>query len=189
MTLKEETEHRLAALMRNAQAGDGVAYARLLEDIAPLLRNVIRRRLRFLSIDDIEDLVQNVLLSVHMVRATYDPGRPFLPWLFAIMQNRIADGARRYARSSAHEVIVEHWPVTFFDDEANRAEESYRDPEALVQAIQKLPPGQRDAVEMLKLREMSLKEAAAVSGMSISALKVAVHRAVKTLRKALATEA
>ena len=60
--------------------------------------------------------------------------------------------------------------------------------EALRRAIQDLPPGQRDAIEMLKLREMSLKEAAAASGTSVGALKVSVHRAIATLRKALTKE-
>jgi RNA polymerase sigma-70 factor (ECF subfamily) len=52
-------------------------------------------------------------------------------------------------------------------------------------AVERLPPGQRDAIRMLKLQEMSLKEAAAVSGMTVAALKVATHRAVKSLRKVL----
>jgi len=185
MNQHEEMERRLAALMRSAQSGDSAAYASLLRELTPLLRQRIRRQLRILKPQDVEDLVQDVLLSLHAVRATYDPQRPFLPWLFAIVHNRVADGARRHARRAAHEVAVEHWPVTFSDETANR-EERYGDPEALVQAIRTLPRGQREAVEMLKLRELSLKEAAAASGMSIGALKVAVHRAVKALRRALA---
>jgi DNA-directed RNA polymerase specialized sigma24 family protein len=105
----------------------------------------------------------------------------------AIMRNRLADGARRYTRRSAHEVQVENVPVTFSDEGAN-IDDGYRDPEALRRAIRDLPPGQRTAIEMLKLREMSLKEAAAASGTSIGALKVSVHRAVAALRKALIKE-
>ncbi len=105
-----------------------------------------------------------------------------------ITRNRLADGARRYARRAAHEVQVENLPVTFSDEGANIDNGGYRDPEALRQAIRALPPGQREAIETLKLREMSLKEAAAVSGMSVGALKVSVHRAVATLRKALTKE-
>jgi RNA polymerase sigma factor (sigma-70 family) len=185
MLQHQDTERRLAALMRSAQSGDGAAYACLLRELTPLLRHRIQRRLRFLRPEDVEDLVQDVLLSLHAVRATYDPRRPFLPWLFGIVRNRMADGARRYARRAVHEVAIEHLPVTFSEEATNRDEE-FGDPEALAQAIRTLPPGQREAVEMLKIRELSLKEAAAVSGMSVSALKVAVHRAVKALRRALA---
>jgi RNA polymerase sigma-70 factor (ECF subfamily) len=128
------------------------------------------------------------LLSLHAVRATYDPERPFLPWLLAIARNRMVDSARRYGRRAAHEVQVQNVDVTFSDEATNIAAEVYGDPEALRQAIAGLPRGQREAIEMLKLREMSLKEAAAASGMSIGALKVSVHRAIGSLRKALKKE-
>ena len=52
-------------------------------------------------------------------------------------------------------------------------------------AIERLPPGQREAVRLLKLQEMSLQQAAAASGMSVAALKVAMHRAMNNLRKML----
>jgi RNA polymerase sigma factor (sigma-70 family) len=163
MKQNEETERRLASLMRAGQDGDGGAYARLLEEITPLLRKTVRRRLRMLQPHDVEDLAQDILLSLHTVRATYDPGRPFMPWLFGIVQNRVADWARRHARRAVHEVTVEHWPVTSCEESANW-EEGYRDHEALAKAIRSLPSGERRAVEMLKLRELSLKEAAAASG-------------------------
>jgi DNA-directed RNA polymerase specialized sigma24 family protein len=85
----------------------------------------------------------------------------------------------------AHEVQVENVPVTFSDELANIDGDGYRDPEALRQAIEHLAPAQRAAIEMLKLRELSLKEAAAARGTSIGALKVSVHRAMATLRKVL----
>src|SRR6266516_2632807 len=182
-----EENRRLAGLMRSAQDGDGSAYASLLSEITPWLRHMIRYQRRFLQPQDIEDLVQDVLLSLHAVRATYDPKRPFLPWLAAIAGNRLADGARRYARRDANEVAVENLPVTFADEGAKMPMDAYGDPEALRHAIEALPPGQRQAVEMLKLRELSLKEAARESGMGVGALKVAVHRGIRALRKALST--
>jgi RNA polymerase sigma factor (sigma-70 family) len=178
----------LATLMQTAQAGDTQAYVQLLREITPRLRQVVRGQRRFLEAEEIEDLVQDILLSLHAVRVTYDPQRPFMPWLMAITRNPLADGARRYTRLAAHEVQVENLPVTVSDEGANIDGDGYRDPEALRQAIRALPRGQRDAIEMLKLREMSLKEAAAACGTSIGALKVSVHRAMATLRKALAKE-
>jgi len=156
-----------------------------MREITPRIRFVVRSRRKFLSADDIEDLVQDVLLSVHAVRATYDPGRPFMPWLLAIIRNRLADAARRYARRTRQEVFVDNLDVTFAGESANSIKETYADPEALRLAIQTLPDGQRSAIEMLKLREMSLKEAAAACGTSIGALKIATHRAMTALRKKL----
>jgi RNA polymerase sigma factor (sigma-70 family) len=187
--MKRQSDDRaLATLMQAAQAGDAQAYVQLLKEITPRLRQIVRGQRRFLKAEDIEDIVQDVLLSLHAVRATYDPQRPFMPWLIAITRNRLADAARRYGRRAAHEVQVEHVPVTFSAEGANIDSDEYRDPEALRQAIEDLSPAQRAAIEMLKVREMSLKEAAAARGTSIGALKVSVHRAMAALRKALIKE-
>jgi RNA polymerase sigma factor (sigma-70 family) len=174
--------------MRAAQDGDGGAYARLLAEIAPLLRRTVRRQRGFLQASDVEDIVQDTLISLHAVRATYDPARPFLPWLMAIAHNRLVDAARRHGRRSANEVSVAEYPETFSDEPTNMLDGAYGDQEALKDAINRLPPGQRRAVELLKLREMSLKEASAASGMGVSALKVAVHRGMKALRQALSNK-
>lgn len=185
MTESTLEDRHYAILMHAAQAGDADAYVQLLEEITPRLRRIVRSRWRFLGAEDIEDIVQDVLLSLHAVRATYDPQRPFMPWLLAITRNRLADSGRRYVRRQAQEVQVEDWAVTFSSVNANFTREAYGDLDALRHAIQGLPPGQRSAIEMLKLREMSLKEAAAACGMSIGSLKVATHRAMSTLRKTL----
>jgi RNA polymerase sigma factor (sigma-70 family) len=184
-TLMHDQNNRFSAMMKAAQAGDGHAYSKLLSEITPRLRRIIQRKRAFQNLQDIEDLVQEVLLSLHSVRATYDPQRPFFPWLLAIVRNRLADGARRYARTSRNEVLVDELPVTFADEYANIEKDLYRDPDQLKQAIEKLPPGQRQAIEMLKLKEMSLKEVSSQTGISIASLKVSVHRGVTALRRSL----
>lgn len=78
-----------------------------------------------------------------------------MPWLLTIMQNRLADAARRYSRRGAHEVRVEQPGVTFSDRLANTEAKVFGEPEALRKAIRKLPYGQRQAIEMSKLSEMS----------------------------------
>jgi RNA polymerase sigma-70 factor (ECF subfamily) len=183
--MTESQDQRLARLMRSAQDGDAAAYAAMLQEAAPLVRQSIRRRLGVLQPDDVEDLVQDTLLSLHAARATYDPSRPFLPWLMAIVRNRVADGARRYARRAANEVACEPLPETSAGDDTNIPSNGYGDSEHLAQAMARLPPGQRRAIELTKLGEMSLKEASATSGMSVGAIKVAVHRGIGALRKAL----
>ena len=171
--------------MQTAQTGDAAAYVRLLEEIAPRIRRIVRGHWKFLGAEDTEDIVQDILLSLHAVRATYDPERPFMPWLLAITRNRLTDGARRYLRHEAQEVHVEDWAVTFSSISANSNNETFGDLDALRHAIRALPPRQRTAIEMLKLREMSLKDAAAACGMSVGSLKIATHRAMSTLRKTM----
>jgi RNA polymerase sigma-70 factor (ECF subfamily) len=179
------TDQRLGGLMRLAQGGDSVAYGDLLESIAPRIRQVVRRRRGFAGVEAVEDIVQDVLLSVHAVRATYDPERPFTPWLLAIVRHRLADHARRHFRQRAHEMAADDAGVTFDEVPANTREEETGDAAALGAAIRALPAGQRQAIELLKLKEMSLKEASTRTGLSIGALKVATHRAMLTLRKTL----
>jgi RNA polymerase sigma-70 factor (ECF subfamily) len=178
-------DRRFADLMRAAQEGDSDAYAQLLRALLPRLRRMVRARW-FLRPEDTEDLVQDVLLSVHQVRATYDPRRPFTPWLVAIVRHRLADHARRYRRGATREVAVEDLDVTFSRDKTNVTIGGYGDPEALHRAIRSLPQAQRAAIGMLKLGGMSLAEAAKASGSSVAALKVATHRAMQTLRRKLA---
>jgi RNA polymerase sigma factor (sigma-70 family) len=184
----DNTDARLREWMGAAQQGDRAAYDHLLRTLVPIIRGVVRRQRSFLGDQDLEDIVQDVLLSIHTVRATYDPARPFLPWLMAIVRNRLADGGRRYAHTKAVAGIAEEFYETFQPVATNIDVDRDDEAAGLRHAITRLPEGQRRALELLKLREFSLKEAAHETGMSVAALKVAAHRAIKTLRKALKKE-
>ena len=174
-----------AALMARAQDGDQAAYRRLLTEILPYLRTVARGYHRGPA--DVEDAVQDALVTLHTVRQTYDPARPFKPWLAAIARRRAIDRLRRVRRTRGRETVLEPEHETNLADETNRETEG-GDTRALRAAVEQLPPGQRQAVTLLKLQEKSLKEAAAESGMSVASLKVATHRAMKSLRSILAGE-
>ncbi len=181
--LEEGDEDRWAGLMARAQDGDNTAYRRLLTEIAPYLRSLARRYHREGS--DVEDSLQDILLCVHSIRHTYDPERPFKPWLVAIGKRRIIDRLRVQRRHRARETELGEEHETFAAPETNTQQaqsEAGSEAAMLRAAIGRLPEGQRQAVTLLKLQEMSLKEAADASGMSIAALKVATHRAVKSLR-------
>jgi RNA polymerase sigma-70 factor (ECF subfamily) len=185
MSAVDLLDEQLRLLMRAAQGGDADAYRALLTAVTPRIRRIVRARRGFLGVADTEDLVQDVLLSVHAVLATYDPSRPFMPWLMAIVRNRLVDAARRYGRQHAHETQVDDVQVTFGDVATNTADEGIGDLERLEHAIRTLPAGQRQAIELLKLQELSLKEASAATGTSVAALKVATHRAIVSLRRML----
>lgn len=181
----QASDEQWGPLMARAQQGDGEAYVVLLRAITPRIRQMVRRKRAFLGPSDVEDVVQDVLLSIHSVRATYDPDRPLMPWLAAVVRHRLADAGRRYGRQGAREVGVDDLDVTFQAPAANDSDETFGDPEDLAHAIQALPLGQRQAVELLKLQELSLKEASARTGQSVGALKVATFRAMASLRRAL----
>jgi len=169
-------------LMARAQDGDRGAYRALLKDLVPYIRSVAGRCLKEPS--DVEDVVQDVLMTVHMVRHAYDPSRPFGPWLLAIANRRIIDRLRRQTREKARKIALSAEYETFSGVPANLDQADFEEA-VLGEAIERLPPEQRQAIKMLKLNEMSLREAAAASGRSIAALKAATHRAIRSLRRML----
>jgi len=168
--------------MARAQAGDRMAYRRLLGAITPYLRSLAERCHRDPS--DVEDAVQDVLLTVHAIRYTYDPTRPFGPWLVTIANYRFVDRLRRQTRLRARETVLTPEHETFPASQSNLDNE-LSDRRELEEAVENLPAGQRQAIRLLKLKELSLKEASAASGMSIASLKAATHRALKSLRNML----
>lgn len=176
-------ERNWSELMARAQDGDRQAYRQLLTEIEPYIRFIACKCFR--QPTDIEDAVQDVLLSLHQIRHTYDPRRPFGPWLVAVANRRVVDRLRRNTRRRAREVELAAEHETFPEPETKL---EYGSEVALSEALEKLPSDQREAIRMLKLNEMSLKEAAAASGRSITALKVATHRAVRNLRRMLKGE-
>ncbi|HWK53150.1 MAG TPA: sigma-70 family RNA polymerase sigma factor [Hyphomicrobiales bacterium] len=175
--------------MREAQQGNANSYVRLLQKLTPLIRGTVRGARGFAGKTEVEDLVQDILLSVHVARSSYDPSRPFKPWLAAIIRYRLADGARRHASVSSREdalddIALEEPATPLTLEEQAEAREQVR---FLREAVQALPGNQKLAIELLKLQELSLKEAEVLSGMSVGALKVATHRALATLRRFLGT--
>lgn len=171
-----------SALMVCAQAGDQQAYLTLLRAITPYLRGLARRG--GIGSDEVEDAVQDILLTLHAVRHTYDPTRPFGPWLVAVARHRLVDRVRRRQRLWGRETELTAAHETFAAEETNFHETASKI-RRLRAALALLPAGQRQAIELLRLQELSLKEASARSGLKVSALKVAVHRAVKRLRSLL----
>lgn len=138
--------------------------------------------------DQREDVVQEVLLTVHRVRHTWDPGRPFSPWLAAIAARRAIDLLRRRSRIERHEHVDELATETFADPSANNEDGEDRSLADITPLLDSLPARQREALEALKLQGQSLREASERSGQSVGALKVNVHRAIKSLQRLLGTE-
>lgn len=175
-------DQRRAAQMAAAQAGDRAAYEALLRDCVPLIKAVAGRQ--GVPADRIDDVVQDVLLTIHRARHTYDPARSFSGWLRVIAERRAIDLLRRVYRHGAREL---HAPLAFeayADDGADptrgldQADMSGR----VGAALAMLPPRQREAVETLVLQERSLAEAAAATRRTKGSLKVNLHRALKALR-------
>ncbi len=176
---RRRCESNWTMLMARAQNGDAEAYLKLLREITPYIR--FRASRFFRDPCDVEDTVQDCLLTIHAVRETYDPARPFGPWLVAIANRRAFDRLRHRKRRQIHEV-----PLTnAHEGSVPKADwqECQADIDWLKKAIGELPRVQRQAIRLLKLKEMSLQEAASYTGTSIASLKVATFRALNSLRR------
>jgi RNA polymerase sigma-70 factor (ECF subfamily) len=170
----------LRALLLKGLAGDAAAHRAFLTGAAVLLRSYFRNRLRQAP-EDAEDLVQETLVALHTRRDSYDRNFPLGPWLYAIARYRLIDFLRRKGRQGG---------VASLDDvelgEADpkiEASDAKRDVATL---LAKLPEKQRRAIELVKLEEKSVKEAAEATGYSESDIKISVHRGLKTLMKLMA---
>ena len=173
---RNDFESDLKPLWLCAQLGDETAYRQSLELIATRLRGFLRRRMQSLP-DDVEDLVQETLLALHIQRASYDPTLPISAWVTAIARHKLVDLWRRRGRRDALHDVLEDVDESLLAVEAHEGT-AQRD---LMQLLMTLPEVQRQAIVMTKIEGLSVSEAAARSGASESAIKVQVHRGLKRL--------
>ncbi len=177
----EKQDDRWQALVAKAQRGDTFSYKTLLTEIVPVIRRAVIRSLP--SPDIADDVVQEVLLSVHKALHTYDPERPFMPWLMAIVNFRKTDFLRQYyAARGNKQVPLESVEIPDYLSDSE-ASSSFRDIE---DAIGELPDKQKEVVELLKIEGYSTKEVSEKTGLSESAVKVTMHRALQKLKEKLA---
>lgn len=177
MTLQEAD---LAALMRAANRGDADAYRKLLCKVSPGLRGFARHAFfRYgLSAEDVEDIVQETLLAMHLKRHTWIDSKPLLPWVRAIAHNKLVDHLRRSKKG-------EHLPIDEFSEflvaDVPASISSGLDAET---AIRHLTGRQRDVVVAISVDGKSAREVAESFRMTEGAVRVVLHRALRSLSKA-----
>ena len=170
-------EEEWADLMRAGMAGDAVAYRRFLLLVTPHLRAVARSRQRSFqaSEGDVEDVVQEVLIAVHLKRGTWDTSRPIGPWLSAIVRNKLIDTLRRRGRYL-------HVPIEDVIDTLQAEERSDGLWAGEIDGLlNQLKPRQRDIVQSISLSGCTIQETASRLHMKEGAVRVALHRALKAL--------
>jgi RNA polymerase sigma-70 factor (ECF subfamily) len=178
-----ESDARRSALMAAAQAGDRVAYETLLRDCVPLIVGLARRQ--GVPLDRIDDVVQEVLLTVHRARAAYDPRRSFEAWLRIFVERRAIDVLRQVRRHADREVHAPLASEGYADQTVDLSAriEHNENIKRIGVALAELPRRQREAVHYLMLGEKSLDETVVLTGRSKGSLKVNLHRALKALRQ------
>jgi RNA polymerase sigma-70 factor (ECF subfamily) len=172
-----EGEDEWTGLMRLAISGESAAYQRLLRAVTPVLRAGARRGLARAGqpIDQSEDVVQEILLAVHLKRHTWDANAPFAPWLFAIARNKLIDALRRRGRRVF--VNIDDFAETIPDEPAAETASANE----ISTALQTLPQRQREVLQSIAVESTSIKDTAAKFAMSEGAVRVALHRALASL--------
>ena len=179
-----EHEKEWADLMRRGNAGDGSAYHQLLGAVTPVLRGVARRGLARAGqpLDQSEDIVQDILLAVHLKRHTLDAGALLSPWLFAIARNKLVDALRR--RGLRVFVNIDDFSETIPSEPVAETVPAGE----VIAHLQQLPRRQRDVLQSITLESISIKATAAKFGMSGGAVRVALHRGLTNLAVKLRKE-
>jgi RNA polymerase sigma-70 factor (ECF subfamily) len=158
--------------MAAAQNGEAMAYDRLLTEVNGWLHRYYARRLPASMIDD---AAQDTLIAMHEKRHTYNPSRPFGPWLAAIARYKWIDRLRAGKRASPEALSDE----LTTDDHAGAISSAT----VLDQLLGSLKPAQSEAIRMVKIQGLSIAEAATRSGQSVSLVKVNIHRGLARLTK------
>jgi len=176
-------ENELKALMLASLDGDTASHRTLLERLSRRLRAYYKGKLAGIgrSATEAEDLVQEAVLAIHIKRHTYDPAELLTPWVHAIARYKLIDFLRRTRTSLADVPIDEADQIMAHDD--NVSAESTYDVRRL---MERLPKNMRCAIEAVKLDGQSVAEAADRCGISESAVKVNIHRGLKTLAALIA---
>ena len=170
----------LAALMQRSLDGDSQAYAGLLQETARLLRPYLAKRLYAGS--DVDDVLQEVLISIHKARHTYDGNRPYKPWMYAIANFRLQDHLRAHYADHLHNAEDLSELNEILPDDVTETGFNY---ESISEEVKKLPEKQATILRLMHHEGYTAREVAEKIGMNESAVKVAAHRAYKVLRERL----
>ena len=172
-----DREDEWTGLMRSAISGNSTAYHRLLKAVTPVLRAAARRGLARAGqpVDQSEDIVQDILLAVHLKRHTWDVNAPFAPWLFAIARNKLIDALRR--RGKRIFVNIDDFAETL----AERPAEPTASASEVAVQLGSLPQRQREVLQSIAVESASIRDTAAKFAMSEGAVRVALHRGLASL--------
>lgn len=176
-------ESRWREMMAAAQTGDQDAYQTLLAELGSAIDAYLRSR--FGQPAWIEDCVQESLVAIHRARHTYDPARPFRPWLFALVRHKAIDVFRSRSYALNREFPDE---TVGSDEEATERTESAAHAIDAARLLDRLPADYRDALRLTKIEGFSVQEAAERLGVSSSAIKSRVSRGIQKIRRELQTE-
>ncbi len=173
---KSEISAELTRTLLAGLAGDAAAYAAFLNQLSPILRRVIGRKI---PASDVEDVLQEVLISIHKARHTYDGNRPVMPWIIAITSFRVTDHLRKTYSEMRHKSV----DIADYENLLEAVTENTDETESINEMLDGVGVRERKILSMMHVEGYTAKQVGAQLGMKESAVKVAAHRAIKKIRE------
>lgn len=180
MVTLENKYAEITSLLLAGLGGDQIAYGAFLTTITPMLRRIVGRKL---VQSDAEDVVQEILISIHKARHTYDGQRPIMPWLASIANFRITDHLRKHYSQMRHQSV----DIADYENILSDVTEEASDNESLDELFEDVPEKHKKILTLMHVEGYTAKEVGKHMGMNESAVKVAAHRAMKKIREKFGT--
>ena len=180
MVTSENKYAEITALLRAGLGGDQAAYGKFLGTITPMLRRMVGRKL---AQSDVEDVVQEILISIHKARHTYDGERPIMPWLASIASFRVTDHLRKHYSQMRHQSV----DIADYENILSDVTEEASGHESVDELLQDVPEKHKRILTLMHVEGYTAKEVGKQMGMNESAVKVAAHRAIKKIREKFGT--
>lgn len=175
MSVTSEKNKLLSDLIAQSLNGDQVAYAKFLQEVTIFLRPILKKKI---VSSDVEDVLQEVLISIHKARHTYDGKRDILPWIIAIMRFRVMDYLRKYYAQMRHQISE----IEDFENILVDVTESTSENEIIDDLLADVDQKNKEILTMMYVEGYTAKEVGSKINMSESAVKVAAHRMIKKIR-------
>jgi RNA polymerase sigma-70 factor, ECF subfamily len=173
---QSEATRVLTNMLLAGLAGDGGAYAAFLSQISPMLRRVIGRKI---PMADVEDVLQEVLISIHKARHTYDGNRPLMPWVMAITSFRVTDALRKTYSDRRHSQV----DIADYENVLEDVTQTPDENESINEMLDGVGERERKILSLMHMEGYTANEVGGQLGMKESAVKVAAHRAIKKIRE------
>ena len=180
MATNKEKYAEITALLVAGLSGDQTAYGKFLGIITPMLRRMVGRKL---AQCDVEDVVQEILISIHKARHTYDGERPLMPWLSSIASFRITDHLRKHYSQMRHQSV----DIADYENILSDVTEEPSGSESVDELLHDVPEKHKRILTLMHVEGYTAKEVGKQMGMNESAVKVAAHRAIKKIREKFGT--
>jgi RNA polymerase sigma-70 factor (ECF subfamily) len=180
MAIKTSKYHELSQLLCSGLGGNQADYGKFLSATAPILKRMVIKRL---ASAEVEDVVQEILISIHKARHTYDGQRPIMPWIAAIASFRITDHLRKHYSQMRHQTV----DIADYENILSDVTEDNSANESIDELLQDAPEKDKKILTLMHVEGFTAKEVGLKLGMNESAVKVAAHRAIKKIRGKVGT--